>query len=295
MKTWINRVIVVAILVFDLGEVQAQTTSELLRATQTKNYFAPRPVVGTLDSIFFEGQIGNSIYFPLKEDARLAFWVDANVILRMILKESFPVQNPSYRVGTRTLYQVGDQQASFKKFFQLNFTHHSNGRTGHFLKDSILNYDNGNFTTNFLDVGMRFYSQPKNGWHLMQQYSFNYDIDLTGDVHFRNNYSNQRVSARLELFNYLYTRDTLRKSSHFELNFSLLLDRDELNMVEQSWIASSIRYTYRPIPKWNLGAFVELYAGEDYYNVHFAKGPMWFCRVGLLTLPLRIGPVQTKV
>lgn len=295
---YINLKIILLIVSLQYSKIYSQeqpTISEYIETTSPKGYFAPAHFGGDMQGLIFEANVGTNIHIPLYDSSRFGIQVSPAVTLRMLNQHSFPVANPSFIVKAQAFYRLNNNNSKSEKLIQFNITHHSNGQDKHFLiknpSTGLLgfNLENGSFTTHFLDLGYKLFTPFKNNWKLMQFYSFNYDLDLVGDIYFQQNYSNYRISSNIHLFNYLSSQIIAKNSIYIAFDFSLLLDQDEEIRYERNWVASSLKFCYRPFQKTGFGVFAQIYYGEDYYNVYVSRGPISFFRMGFITMPINHG------
>ena len=101
-------------------------------------------------TLFYEANIAPSFYISLNR--RFAVVLTPKVILRQFAEGSWPVKTPSYmpRVTFYRWWTRGENA----EFLALMFSHHSNGQGGGHRSPATgrFNHENGNFSTNFLDL-----------------------------------------------------------------------------------------------------------------------------------------------
>ena len=102
----------------------------------------------------FEANVSPSFKIRERKDSRLMGVLTGQIIIRMYDETSNPVRTPSYIPQITFYFLTGNKQASKKLTLFGRFAHHSNGQDGSFFNDDgNINLINGNFATNFSELG----------------------------------------------------------------------------------------------------------------------------------------------
>ncbi len=267
--------------------------NNVIKATSDKAYITFGSGFGNLQPLLFEAKFTNDFYLRFKTNSRLGIGFEPKITIRMLLKENFPVLNPSFNPVGTFYYKIKQKQDSVVRYYTLRISHHSNGQSDYFLKKGKLNYDEGNFTTNFIQLGYNFAKSLKNikSCVMYQHYSVQYNPDLVGDIYLRKYYSDFRINGKLEFYkNFRCLSSDVnndKKADMFlSIDASLLLDDFNLDsLVKGKCSTTSILFAIRPFRNFDFALFTQIYFGEDYYNIYFVK-PIYILRFGLITIPL---------
>jgi len=253
----------------------AVLSNDLIDALLEQSYVtAFGGIAGNRDKLVFEGNIAPHFYVTPFD--RFAFVFTPKVVVRMFRVDSKPVRTPSYMPRASLFAPVG-ARGFMQHFAFLTLSHHSNGQEGEFLNpDGSVNFVDGNFSTNFVELGAqavwsRSETRTLNGYSL----SVEYHPTSWMEEAMRETYSQARVkgSFRGVLFNdWGIPASIVGERISFIVAPTVLLDGtpppatagfDRVNL----WTAVSVR------PSWmdQLSVFVNYYWGQDYYNLYFNR------------------------
>lgn len=124
------------------------TQRQIVERTSDYTYVTAGEGFGKMDDLIFEGRIAPWFY-GYSGTAPVDLLAAPQVILRMYDQDSKPVTAPSYMPRLRL--NVFDRKR--RGLYSLIVSHHSNGQDGPFYRpDGSINYDSGNFSTNFVNL-----------------------------------------------------------------------------------------------------------------------------------------------
>ncbi len=248
--------------------------------------------IGNMEPLWFEGNIIPNFILRTSKDARFIGVITPQIIIRMYKEESLPVKTPSYMPQITLYYNVANKTSlnSSNLFFKL--AHHSNGQDGDFyLPDGTINTDNGNFSTNYFELG--FIKTKYSERHKAIQFfsasieahppSLSYD-QLVGL------YSLYRLNTVFSIFRVpnIGNNEKKKKSSvsvRIKSNW-MFGDFNNLESYSINRLNISLRFAYHPKFLEDVGLFVQYYNGYDYYNIYFNQRRS-VLRFGIITEKLR--------
>jgi hypothetical protein len=146
------------------------TDLDMLKSAHEKSYLFPGGGFGLQDRVLFEANIAPHLVYPWEISGAGHFAVDITpkFVVRMFQEDSNPVRTPSY-MPRGTLYywwrSHDDWQNTDDNFTALFLTlsHHSNGQppSSFFNPDGSINHIDGDFSTNFVELGLYTSRMPK--------------------------------------------------------------------------------------------------------------------------------------
>ncbi len=245
--------------------------------------------IGNIEPLWFEGNIIPNFYIRTNKDSRLIGVLTPQVIIRMYQEYSFPVKTPSYIPQVTMYYKLSLENKNNTVFGRL--AHHSNGQNGDFyLEDGSINLESGDFSTQYFEFGLiRYFFNTKLNANQFFRTSF--------EKHFFENenlqtgiYSKYRWKNSLSVFK---IRQGESESVKKKAGFSFKLDAEWMFGDIYTWSNQSIdrlniglKAFYAPKFFEDIGFFVELYHGQDYYNIYFDH-QLNIIRFGIMTELLR--------
>ncbi|MGC3943862.1 MAG: hypothetical protein QM762_04870 [Chryseolinea sp.] len=307
---------VVALLFFVLvygGELWAQSADSakvlleqkkfltLVNANREQSYITFGSGIGNLEPLIFEGKLSPSYFFTGKQRS-WAFMINPQVMIRMLDKKSQPIRNPSYKVYLTYYKEIKFWEKSFlKRIFYDNaimfasLAHHSNGQDGSFyVSDSTneVNTENGNFSTNFLELGISAYQIKEFDKNL---FSIR-EVKAWMEVHPPkwSDDDSYKLYGNFRLYGKVGIVGPFRKRENDGVNN--WLQRSSLEL-KSGWIfgdmdgAAQLDFykrfvldlTYKYYPRWfdEVAFFLRFYQGQDYYNIYFVNDPLTQLSVGI--------------
>jgi len=295
---------IIRLLLVCLATGQAQTQEDTLPrldlaklalVNQSDSYITFPTDIGNVEPLLFEANLNPNFVIRKRKDSRLMAVLTPQITIRMYNKESYPVQTPSYIPQISFYYLSGDRQGLHQNTFFGRIAHHSNGQDGSFYKDSQeteINLITGNFATNYMEFGLinTSYSGNKNAVKF-----FKSSLEIHPKSWMLEELKGQYSGLRWHnsFFAYKLPLDSNFFSKHRRANFSVKIETtlmlDQINdweFLEIDRINAALTFYYHPKFLEDIGLFVQLYHGMDYYNIYF-KHQLSIIRFGIMTEILR--------
>lgn len=260
-------------------------------------------------------------FFIFMED-NTSFAIDffARFIVRIQTGTSLPVRTPSYMPGS-TLYLKSNFFEKPFDYFTLNFTHHSNGQDGCPLNNTqpnanndcfpnsnggdrkVFNQYNGNFSTNFLELGYNLSFQKLNDTtKTLGYYLFKQDISkFIGDkydyiyIGFQNHFTGiepeligryglqkikikyQRITSANWLFSEVKKFEADRFIAELNFNISSMNRLESFKFINRFNIDLKYNFTVMALKTNSTSLFVMAgYKGQDDYNIYLEDHFFYF-------------------
>ena len=245
--------------------------------------------IGNIEPLWFEGNLIPNFTIRTHKNSRLIGVLTPQVIIRMYQEESFPVRTPSYIPQVTMYYKICREKKNSTAFVRL--AHHSNGQDGDFyLEDGAINLESGDFSTQYFEFGLirSFFNSNLNANQFFrtsfERHFFESENLQTGI------YSKFRWKNSLSVFKIRQdNREFIKKKAGFSLRLNAdLMFGDIYTWSDNSIDRLNIGLTAFYAPKFfeDIGLFVELYHGQDYYNIYFNQ-QLNVIRFGIMTELLR--------
>jgi len=259
------------------------------QVNQGNSYITFPTDIGNIEPLWFEGNIIPNFTIRTNNDSRLIGVLTPQVIIRMYQEFSFPVKTPSYIPQVTMYYKLSLEKKSITVFARL--AHHSNGQNGDFyLEDGSINLESGDFSTQYFEFGLirSFYNT---------KYNANQFFKTSFEKHFFEGenlqtgiYSTYRWNNSFSVFKIRQEKTKFLKE---KAGFSIKINVDWMFGDTYTWSNKTIdrlniglRAFYAPKFLEDIGLFVELYHGQDYYNIYFNQ-QLNVIRFGIMTELLR--------
>jgi hypothetical protein len=266
----------------------------LVNANREQSYVTFGSGIGNLEPLIFEGKLSPSYFFTGQNNS-WALMLNPQVQVRMLDKKSVPIRNPSYKLYVTFYHDLEIWKRTFlKKLFYKNavwfasVAHHSNGQSGPFYKtDSTRNgnFNDGNFSTNFLEIGISSYHLEK----FRKDYFSIREIKTYAEIHppkwsiheLDDQYGFYRVFAKVGFVGPMRERkndwiNNWLQQSSLELKGGWIFGRT--NSASQGDIPKRliVDITYKYYPSWfdEIAFFLRFYRGQDYYNIYFLQSEL---------------------
>jgi len=297
MKKSLLLLIVVLSLFPFLGEGQIENAvpvielSAISQINEGNSYVTFPTDIGNIEDLWFEANVNPEFYLRQSKNSRLMGVIVPQIILRMYQEESYPVWTPSYMPHVAAYYRLSNQVG--KNTFTLfgKIVHHSNGQDGDFyLENGEINVKSGDFSTNYFEAGL-IKTRFKERFNAHQFFKTSLEIHLDG-------LPDKKVEERFGLvrwhnaFSVFKLPEKRRFNDYNKASFSLkgevALLMDDWDFNNLSWNSLNLKLTafYHPTFLEEIGFFVQLYSGMDYYNIYFTHH-LEIVRFGLMTDKLR--------
>ncbi len=244
--------------------------------------------LGNIEPLIFEGNLIPNFVIRKNKDSQLMGVFTPQIIIRMYNEYSLPVKTPSYMPQITLYYSIG------KKLSINNFTifgklgHHSNGQQDPFyLENGEVNYDSGDFSTNYIEFGV-IKTRYKKGLNAAQFYSTSFEIHsekLSHEV-LIGIYSLYRWNTQIAIFKLPHKREKDKKEyAKYSLKAKLTWlfgDINDWNFFTFDRLIFDLTFYYHPSFFEDIGLFAQYYHGQDYYNIYFPENRDIF-RIGIMT------------
>jgi hypothetical protein len=255
--------------------------------------------VKKLEPILFEGQMAPLFSLQFRKRVPFGFALCPKIVFRMYNEYSYPVRTPSYMpfllIYHRVKFPFLKRYNVFKPFLKTKPTffntykygHHSNGQNGEYFVHGTkqINYENGNFATDYTEVATSFLSGDTihNNLDLLSgRFAFEHHLGLNREDSMYNTYYYEKLSLELRFL--LFKKITLCTG------FSAMFGREGF----RPNYASDTYISYRPLPHISdISIFANLYFGPDYYNLRYENN-MSFISFGLLLEPKALAIIKKK-
>ncbi|MAN59629.1 MAG: hypothetical protein CMC08_07320 [Flavobacteriaceae bacterium] len=231
--------------------------------------------VGNLADLWFEGNVSPIFTIRNNKKSRLLTVLTPQVVFRMYQESSFPVRTPSYIPQLKVYYVTGNKQGNHNISLFARLAHHSNGQENDFYnKDGSINTHSGNFSTNFLELGLidtHFWSRTRNAQYFKSSLEIHpkawMEDELVGQysrVRWHNQFGVNNLGWDLKpIKNRLASISLKIKTTWMFDNFNgfTTFDIKRLNFAATVF--------YHPSFLEDVGFFAKFYHGFDYYNIYF--------------------------
>ena len=275
----------------DADTLSYQKFVTMVNANRDQSYLTFGNGFGNLEPLIFEAKFSPS-YFVTKTNRNWALTLNPQIQLRMLNQESVPVRIPSYR-GYLTFYHAVDfwKQAFFRKIFYedalwfASVAHHSNGQEGSFYVDdstNVIDTKRGNFSTNFLQVGVASYSLRPVGadYFSIRQIKAHLEVHPPG-------FHVPELNGQYGFYRLFFTFGLAGPQRIVAQEWVNRWAQRSSVEVQTGWIFGDVYnagrvdarqrlvldITYRYYPRWldEFAFFVRYYRGQDYYNIRFTN------------------------
>jgi len=257
---------------------------------QSDTYITFPTDVGNIAPLIFEANVNPSFIIRERKDSRLMAILTPQIIIRMFNEESYPIRTPSYIPQISFYYLANKKEALDYLVLFGKIAHHSNGQEGDFYNaDNTINVQSGSFATNFLEFGFLKTSYSNK---LKAIKTIKSSIELHPKEwmlqEMRGQYSGLRWHNSFTSFKFPLKEDDNGKAKFsLKAETTLMLDNfNNLDFFDINRLNASFTFYYLPKFLEDIGLFVQLYHGYDYYNINY-QHQMSIIRFGLMTEILR--------
>lgn len=258
---------------------------------QSDSYITFPTDVGNLEPLIFEVNMSPSFLIRERKDSKLMAVFTPQIIIRMYDEFSYPVRTPSYMPNISFYFLTGSERSISELSLFGKIAHHSNGQDGDFYDENgNVNVKSGNFTTNFIELGLikSFYNKE---YKYYRFYKSSVEIHpktwMLGDMHGK--YSGLRWHNNFLVYKLPMVGNSLNRRANFSLKIETSWMVDNVNdwkTFDLNRLNASLRFYYHPKFLEDIGLFVQLYHGMDYYNIYF-QYQISVIRLGIMTEILR--------
>ncbi len=238
---------------------------------------------------FMEAQISPAYFARLGKQSRFGLLLSPKLIIRLADRESFPIKTPSF-MPHLTLYHAVDMPfltknkatrwlftPDHKTLFTYKFSHHSNGQKDPFLIPGTrrINFDTGNFTTDYLELGFIWVSAnpERKGLTFNGRFAFEQHFEFDREPLMREIYYYNRYTFENMLF--------IGKSFRLSTNVSYMTGKGRFE--NKALIDAFLSYRLFQ-DKTDFSLFVRGYHGPDYYNIRYVNTQRYIA-FGMMATP----------
>lgn len=295
--------IILAFVILILNSASAQTKvdstaslslDKIAQVNQGESYVTFPFDIGNLEPLIFEANVSPNFKIRERKDSRLMAVLTPQIIIRMFDEYSYPVKTPSYMPQIAFYFLTGNKKATSKLTLFGKIAHHSNGQDGNFYTENgDVNLQSGNFATNYVELGFlkSSYSNQLNAFKFIKS-SIEIHPKKWMLEELQGQYSGLRWHNTFLAYK-LPMKSNLIKSKEQRANFSVKAETTWMFDKINNWNAfnlnrlnASLIVYYHPKFLEDLGFFVQLYHGRDYYNIYF-QHQISTIRFGIMTEVLR--------
>lgn len=269
--------------------------TKMALVNQSDSYITFPTDIGNLEPLIFEANINPNFIIRERADSKLIGILTPQVRIRMYNEESYPVQTPSYIPQISVYHLISETGPQKKTSIFGKIAHHSNGQDGTFYKDSTftdVNFKSGNFATNFIEIGIlrSFYNEKRNALRFFKSsvevHPAEWMIKEMRGTYSGLRWHNSFLVYKLPMDKHLFT-ESRRASFSIKLETSLMLDQiNDWELLDLNRLNAAMTIYYHPKFLEDIGFFIQLYKGSDYYNIYY-HNEISVIRFGLMTEILR--------
>ncbi len=261
------------------------------KVNQGNSYITFPTDIGNIEPLMFEANVIPNFNIRKNKESRFLVVLTPQIILRMYNEYSLPVKTPSYMPQITSYYLIGNklQKKMLTVFGRL--AHHSNGQKNELvLSNGNINLESGDFSTNYIEFGgiVTAMSYSTNAVKFLKT-SFEYHPE--NEVHRQLNGQYSRFRWHAEFSAFKLPRKETNNKHKTDINFDAKLtwlfgDLNNTASITMERLQASLTFSYYPDFLDEIGFFIQLYQGKDYYNVYFNEQRSMI-RFGIMTDKLR--------
>lgn len=297
MKTKVTQTLMFLLIIFSAQSQENSKDHEIeltliSQVNQGNSYITFPTDIGNIEPLWFEGNVIPNFYLRQSKNSRLMGVLTPQIIVRMYQEESFPVRTPSYLPQLTVYYKLSEQPYSKNLSMYWRIGHHSNGQDGDFfLEDGSLNLKSGDFSTNFLEMGL-IKTNINTHFNAYQFFKTSFEIHPKGFIQeeLEGIYSQYRWHNTFSIFKLTSDKnDGKVQKPAISIKGETTWMFGEYNQLEAfsaERLNLSLTFYYHPKFLEDIGLFVQYYHGSDYYNMYFSHR-LDVLRFGLITEKLR--------
>ena len=274
------------------NSIQKNDLPLISQVNQGNSYITFPTDIGNIEPLWFEGNVIPNFYIRQNKNSRLMGVLTPQIIIRMYQEESFPVRTPSYLPQLTLYYLLNEKANSQNLSLYGRVGHHSNGQDNDFfLEDGSINLKSGDFSTNFLELGL-IKTNISTRFNAYQFFKTSFEIHPKGFIQEElvGIYSQYRWHNSFSIFKLASDKNQLDSQKP---NFSIkgettwmFGDYNNFETFSVERLNLSLTFYYHPKFLEDIGIFVQYYHGSDYYNMYF-NHRLDVLRFGIMTEKLR--------
>ena len=263
----------------------------IAQVNQGNSYITFPTDIGNMEPLMFEGNVIPNFMIRQNKESRLVGVLTPQIIIRMYNEFSHPVKTPSYIPQVTAYYLIGNRKQKELLTVYGRLAHHSNGQNDDLiLEDGSINYNSGDFSTNYIEAGGIVTSlNKKTNAVLFLKTSFEYHPENSVHRLFEGRFSRYRWHNEFSAFKLPRKGEMDKQKAAISLDFKTTWffgNLPETPDFSLDRLQASLTFSYYPKFLEEIGLFVQLYNGKDYYNVYFDENRSMI-RFGFMTDKLR--------
>jgi len=260
----------------------------IAQVNQGNSYITAPIDMGNIESLWFEANIIPSFHIRQNKNSRLMGVLTPQIIIRMYQEKSAPVRTPSYIPQITVYYRLKSKKEANSLSLYGKFAHHSNGQDGEYLlENGDVNLKTGDFSTNYFEAGIIKTNFNKK-FNAVQFFGTSFEIHPQGltNTTMIGSYGLYRWNSIFSIFKLpVGSESKEKKRARISLKgettwmFGNLYNWDSFSL---NRLNLSFTFYYHPKFLEELGLFVNVYHGMDYYNIYF-NHQISVIRFGIMT------------
>ena len=266
--------------------------AKIAQVNQSDSYITFPTDIGNLEPLMFEANVNPSFIIRERKESNLMAVLTSQVTIRMYNEDSYPVKTPSYIPQITFYYLTGDRNPVGHYTFFGKFAHHSNGQDGNFYNtDGNINLQNGNFATNYFELGLikTSFSKTLNASKFFKSsvevHPRSWMLDEMHGKYSGFRWHNAFFAYKLPVK--MGHRGSVKADFSLKAETTWMIDNiNDWDTFNFKRFNIGLTFYYHPKFLEDIGFFVQLYHGMDYYNIYF-QHRLDVIRFGIMTELLR--------
>ena len=260
----------------------------IANVNQGNSYITAPIDIGNIEPLWFEANIIPGFHIRQNKDSRLMGVLTPQIIIRMYQEKSAPVRTPSYIPQITVYYKLKSKTEANSLSLFGKLAHHSNGQDGEYLlENGDVNLKTGDFSTNYFEVGVIKTNFNKK-LNAVQFFGTSFEIHPEGltNTSMIGSYGLYRWNSVFSIFKLPVDPENKEKK---RARISLKGETTWMfgNLYDWDWYSLNrlnLSFTFYYHPKFleEIGVFVNIYHGMDYYNIYF-NHQISVIRFGIMT------------
>ncbi len=292
MKQYCILIITLLVYSFSFSQENKEPNIQLSlisQVNQGNSYITFPTDIGNIEPLIFEGNVIPNFMIRTNKKSRVLAVLTPQIIIRMYNSYSHPVKTPSYMPQITGYYLIGNREQDELLTVFGRVAHHSNGqREDLILPNGNINFDAGDFYTNYIEFGGIVTSRSKST-NAMKFLKTSIEYHPENDMHILlgNTFSRFRWHNEFSAFKLPRKENSDKAQMSLDIKTTWLFgEMGGISSVTLERLQTSITFSYFPKFLEEIGLFVQFYSGKDYYNVYFNENRTML-RFGFMTDKLR--------
>lgn len=265
--------------------------ANIARVNHGNSYITLPADIGNIEPLWFEANSSPDFFIRHSKDSRLMGVLTPQIIIRMYQERSFPVRTPSYIPQITAYYLLSSDNHYGSVSIYGKIAHHSNGQDGDFfLENGEVNLLSGDFATNFMEGGIIKTSQiPRLNAQGFYKASLAVHPGSWSSKELEGRYSPVRLNTAISMFKLPRQSDGPDMKARLSIKGEATWMFGQVNDwagIDDERLNLKLTFYYHPKFLEDIGLFIQMYHGMDYYNIYFDHH-LDVIRFGLMTEKLR--------